>query len=202
MTGAGRLDERPTGAVASERDVIDAAKRGQAAAFETLVRRHELAVYSYFRPRLTEPADADDLCQEVFLRTYQNLAKFNHSVPLRAWLLGIARNVLREYVRATRRSRAVTWTELCLNVEHAAPETGGGETSGVYDEILPHLPNCMSSLGESARASLQMHYDGRCKIAQIAERMHRSSDAVRLLMYRARKALKRCLDRKLTDADE
>lgn len=76
-----------TAARAEERAIVEAACGGDAAAFEQLVRRHQMVVYGYFRPRLTEPADADDLCQEVFLRMYQNLAKYNHSVPLRAWLM-------------------------------------------------------------------------------------------------------------------
>lgn len=183
--------QNPASAV-EERATIEAACGGDAKAFESLVRRHELAVYAYFRPRLIEPADADDLCQEVFLRTYQNLAKYNHSVPLRAWLIGIARNVLREYVRAARRRHEVAWTELCLNLERVA-----SDECGRFDEVLPLLPGCMDSLGQNARTSLQMHYGGRCKVAEIAEKMSRSSDAVRLLLYRARKALKRCLDGKL-----
>jgi RNA polymerase sigma-70 factor (ECF subfamily) len=156
-----------------------------------------MAVYAYFRPRLIEPADADDLCKEVFLRTYQNLAKFNHSVPLRAWLIGIARNVLREYVRAARRKREVAWTELCLNLEQVA-----SEECGIFDDVLPLLPGCMDSLGKSARTSLQMHYGGRCRVAEIGEKMCRSTDAVRLLLYRARKALKRCIDGKRAHAGE
>lgn len=186
--------EQDQGAVADdEHALIEGVLAGNATAFESLVRRHQLAVYGYFRPRLIEPADADDLCQEVFLRAYQNLARFNHSVPLRAWLMGIARNVLREYVRAARRSREVAWTQLCLNLESTTPE----ECSR-YDKVLPLLPGCMESLGTNARASLKLHYADRCKVAQIAEQMRRSSDAVRLLLYRARKALKRCLDTKLS----
>jgi RNA polymerase sigma-70 factor (ECF subfamily) len=181
-----------TAARAEERGLVEAACGGDAAAFEQLVRRHQMAIFGYLRPRLIEPADTDDLCQEVFLRTYQNLAKYNHSVPLRAWLMGIARNVLREYARAARRSREVAWTELCLNLDRAAEEE-----TGPFDEVLPLLPGCMESLGTSARSSLQMHYGERCKVAEIAEKMCRSTDAVRLLLYRARKALKRCLDGKL-----
>ena len=192
------LSERDNWTAADERETVEAALRGSDSAFETLVRRHQLVVYGYFRPRLIDATDAEDLCQEVFLRSYQKLAKFNHSVPLRAWLIGIARNVLREYVRAARRSREVAWTELCLKLESVASEdsAASGECSG-FDNVRPLLPGCMESLGTSARLSLQLHYADRRKVADIAEQLSRSNDAVRLLLYRARKALKRCIDGKL-----
>jgi RNA polymerase sigma-70 factor (ECF subfamily) len=65
------------------------------------------------------------------------------------------------------------------------------------DEALVHLPACLDALGQSAREALRMKYEGRLRLAEIGERLRRSVGAVKLLMYRARQALRRCLDHKL-----
>jgi RNA polymerase sigma-70 factor (ECF subfamily) len=128
----------------------------------------------------------------VFLRCYQGRAKLEQADSLRAWLLGIARNVLREHIRLVQRRREVAWTELCLELDELVqsdPAAG--------DEALDHLPGCLDSLGRSAREALEMRYRARQRLADIGRMLHRSEGAVKLLMYRARQALKNCLDRKL-----
>lgn len=173
--------------------LLEAARRGDHAAFETFVRRHERVVCGYVRARLTGGADVEDLAQEVFLRVYTGkaLQKDESRADLRAWLLGVARNVLREHVRKTRRRRETAWTELCLEIE----ELSAGEADAShYDEAIARLPDCLQGLGPSARQSLDLYYHADLSMREIAERFKRSEGAVKLLVHRARQAVKRCLD--------
>lgn len=160
--------------------------------FAELVDRHQQAIYGYMRARLLEPADADDLCQEVFLRSYTIGRVVRRNEEMRFWLLGIARNVLHEYIRGVKRRREVKWTELCLELDALIQDTAADE-----DEALTHLPNCLESLGKSARDALEMQYHAKLKMQEIGTRLKRSEGAVKLLLYRARQALKHCLDVKL-----
>lgn len=173
--------------------LLAAARRGDHAAFEAFVRRHERVVCGYLRARLNGGADVDDLAQEVFLRVYTGkaLQKDESRADLRAWLLGVARNVLREHVRKTRRRRETAWTELCLEIEELS--AGEGDASH-YDEAIARLPDCLQGLGPSARQSLDLYYHADLSMREIAERFKRSEGAVKLLVHRARQAVKRCLD--------
>jgi RNA polymerase sigma-70 factor (ECF subfamily) len=181
--------------VSAENDarLLEATRRGDHAAFESFVRRHERIISGYLRARLTGGADVDDLTQEVFLRVYVGKAvqKDGSRSDLRAWLLGVARNVLREHVRKTRRRRETAWTELCLEIEELAASEGN---FGHYDEAIARLPDCLQGLGPSARQSLDMYYHADLSMREIAERFKRSEGAVKLLVHRARQAVKRCLD--------
>jgi RNA polymerase sigma-70 factor (ECF subfamily) len=49
-------------------------------------------------------------------------------------------------------------------------------------------------LGQSARQALEMYYASRLRLAEIGQQLKRSEGAVKLLMFRARQALRRCLD--------
>lgn len=162
------------------------------AAFERVVSDHQQAIHAFLRARLLQATDADDLLQEVFLRFYVSRARFDTAQMIRPWLLGIARNLLREHARKVRRQRETVWTELCLEIEQLLPPSAGW-----YEEAMDHLPDCLETLGESARESLRLHYGQGRKLAEIADRLKRSEGAVKLLVFRARQALKRCLGRQL-----
>src|SRR5262245_55666031 len=168
------------------------AQRGDQRAFAALIEMYQQPVYGYLRARLLEPADAEDLCQEVFLRCYLGREKLSRATTVGAWLIGIARNILREHVRRQHRRREVAWTELCLELDALVVEHGGP-----HDDALAHLPGCLNSLGQSAREAIDLRYRAQLRMAAIAERLKRSEGAVKLLVHRARAALKHCLDQKL-----
>jgi RNA polymerase sigma-70 factor (ECF subfamily) len=189
------LEMPATQAVSVDREqqrLLSAARRGERDAFATIVEQHQHVVFAYLRTRVTDAADAEDMCQEVFLRLYVGRKKLKPQIVLRAWLLGIARNLLRERVRRRQRTKEVAWTELCLEMESLMDDN-----TGMYDDAMAVLPECLQSLGESAREALELRYRGEVPLTEIAAKFCRSEGAIKLLLYRARQALKRCLDAKL-----
>lgn len=172
--------------------LVEGALGGDRAALEALIVQHQSAVYGYLRARVLQHSDAEDLTQEVFLRFYQARARFDSSQLIRPWLMGIARNLLREHARKTRRHKHSAWTELCLELEELLTI----EPPEAPDEVTAWLPECMSGLGQSARQAVDLHYTNNLRLAEIAGQLKRSEGAVKLLVFRARQALKRCLDRK------
>jgi RNA polymerase sigma-70 factor (ECF subfamily) len=75
--------------------LVRAAQAGDAAAFGRLYDRHFAAVYGYLAHQGVTPAEAEDLAAEVFLRALEALPGYRWTgLPVRAWLLRIARNRL------------------------------------------------------------------------------------------------------------
>ncbi len=176
-----------------DQTLIEQLRRGDRAAFAAVVERHQRAVYGYLRARLLQATDADDMTQEVFLRFYVTQARFDSNALVRPWLLGIARNLLRERIKATKRRKEVAWTELCLELESVLPPDALWTDD---DDVMKHLPRCLDGLGPSAREAIEMHYRGEQKLADIGRQLHRSEGAIKLLMHRARQALKDCIERR------
>jgi RNA polymerase sigma-70 factor (ECF subfamily) len=154
-----------------------------------VVEANQMAVYAYLRSRLVQVSDAEDLTQEVFLRYFDGLARFDDTRLLRPYLLGIARNLLRERARALRKRNEVSWTELCLDLEALC-----AEDEDRYGELLARLPGCLERLGQRPRLALEWHYRLQLKFKEIAQRLRRTTGAVKLLVFRARQSLKRCLE--------
>lgn len=187
-------DNQTLAPAADDAGLVAAAQRGDHAAFTAIIERHAKLVHGYLRARLTRSADAEDLGQEVFLRVYTAKAvpRGTMDLAMRPWLLGIARNVLREHFRATRRRRETAWTALCLDVEDLV---GGGEPDGgVFAKVMGKLPRCLEALGPSARQAIDLYYQDDLRMREIAERFKRSEGAVKLLVHRARQAVRRCLE--------
>jgi RNA polymerase sigma-70 factor (ECF subfamily) len=174
---------------AGDSELVAAAQRGDRAAFAALIERYQGLVYGYLRARVLQATDAEDLTQEVFLRSYGARARFDSSAMVGPWLIGIARNLLHEHARKTRRRREVAWTEICLELEGHS-----NERQGQYDDLIARLPACLESLGPSARQAIDLYYRGKLRLAEIGARLRRSEGAAKVLMFRARHALKQCLE--------
>ena len=90
---------------AQESQFIERLKRGESAAFETLVNERSGEIYGLLY-RLTEnPEEARDLTQETFLRAFQSIRTFRGESDLRTWIYRIAINQARNRWRWWRRRR-------------------------------------------------------------------------------------------------
>jgi RNA polymerase sigma-70 factor, ECF subfamily len=104
----------------AETQFIERLKRGDAAAFETLVNERSGEIYGLLY-RLTENVEeARDLTQETFLRAFQSIAHFRGESDLRTWIYRIAINQARNRWRWWRRRRR----DATVSIDE--PEIGGG----------------------------------------------------------------------------
>jgi RNA polymerase sigma-70 factor (ECF subfamily) len=125
LRGQVDLEQVASSAIADARpqadgQFIERLKRGDAAAFETLVNERSGEIYGLLY-RLTENAEeARDLTQETFLRAFQSINHFRGESDVRTWIYRIAINQARNRWRWWRRRRRDATVSL------DAPEIGGG----------------------------------------------------------------------------
>ena len=134
--------------------VADAAVCRDEAAFAELVRRHEGRVRGYLGRVANDPALADDLAQETFIRAWNKLSSYRGGGKFSAWLMKIAHNEFLQSLRKSARDRRLTER---YEQEAAGPELpstqGGREDAGVTD-----LPRFLAVLSEEERAVLILSY--------------------------------------------
>ena len=110
MTAAGHepTDER----------LIAATLAGDDEAFAALVRRHKSRVFAIAARFARHDQELDDVAQEIFVKAYQNLAKFRGDAPFEHWLSRIAVRCCYDLLRRTRRDRQhVPLDEVVLGTE-------------------------------------------------------------------------------------
>jgi RNA polymerase sigma-70 factor (ECF subfamily) len=66
--------------------------RGEPAALEELIRRHERRLYQLAYRLLKDPLEAEDALQEVFLKAYEHAGRFQPFSTVKAWLNRITAN--------------------------------------------------------------------------------------------------------------
>ena len=93
------------------RDLVAKTKKGDAVAFGGLVDLYQQRVFRTANALLGSDADASDAVQEVFLRAYRNIVKFDDSRDLAPWLYKITANVCRDIAAAKRRHQGVSVDE-------------------------------------------------------------------------------------------
>jgi RNA polymerase sigma-70 factor (ECF subfamily) len=167
----------------SDADLIRAA---DAAAFGLLYERHALRVYRWCRLRLEWAAS--DLTAETFAQAWLGRERFRdeHDGSALPWLLGIARNVLRETIRHDRvETRARERLGLPLDL---AFDDGYGK---VEDRLSPclTLAAAMDVLPEHEREALELRVVGELPYDEVAERLEIRPAAARLRVSRALRRL-------------
>src|SRR5262249_50309719 len=93
--------------VLSDAELLEASRRGEHAAFGTLVERYQDLVSAVSYSRTRDQALSEDVAQETFLAAWRQLDQLREPGRLRAWLCGIARNLARKARRRTDREAPV-----------------------------------------------------------------------------------------------
>jgi RNA polymerase sigma-70 factor, ECF subfamily len=176
-----------------ESALLALARSGDPTALETLCRRNWRPVFRSFARYTTDPTEAEDLTQEVFLRALRALPRFtDRGVPYTAYLLTIAANVARDRWRAGP-SRAVLVGDV---PERADPEPGPARRA-IEGDRRSALVRALDRLAPDQRQVLRLRIlEGRSS-AEVAAITHRSPAAVRQLQVRALAALRAALDDQL-----
>lgn len=86
-----------------DEELYAAWERGDKPSAEALIDRHLRSIGRFFVNKVTDAPDAEDLASRVFEVVARNLGAFERNSSFRTYLFGIARNVLREYIRYKRR---------------------------------------------------------------------------------------------------
>src|SRR5436309_14444166 len=84
----------------AELELVDRCRRGELGAFEELYRAHAGRLYSLACRMLGNPADAEDLLQEIFLAAHRKLDGFRGDAALGTWLYRLATNQILDHLRS------------------------------------------------------------------------------------------------------
>jgi len=184
---------------ASDEDLLRAAAGGSEEAFGQLICLHQAAVRWFLVRYLRDAAAADDLAQDVFVAAYQNLPACQSAGNLRAWLLGIARNMAMQHVRGEVRRRARERGPLATQLAQwrIEQQEQDPEDGLEYERRLAALRGCLELLAPESRRAVEEHYFQHETVEAIARRQGRAAGTVRMMLLRVRKALGECIEKKL-----
>ena len=156
-----------------------AARAGDPGAQTAFVRCTQAEVWR-FTAALVDPATADDLTQETYLRAFRALPGFEGRSSVRTWLLGIARRVCADHIRAAVRRRRLD-TRLAAQVSTQHPHADPALRLGAAD--------LLARLGEERRTAFVLTQVLGLSYAEAAEVEDVPIGTIRSRVARARDEL-------------
>jgi RNA polymerase sigma-70 factor (ECF subfamily) len=144
---------------ASDRELIDRARTGEADAFGLLVRRHQRRIYRLAAHLTRSAAEAEDVTQETFVRAYQAIDRFDGRSEPFTWLYRIAVNLSLNQIRARKSKVQRGMTDdprVLAMISETRPTLGDPGGASDRKRIAEALYEGIDKLSETLRTTLVM----------------------------------------------
>ncbi len=166
---------------------------GSADAFRRLVERYQRPVLSVIARMVGDPATAEDLAQEAFVKAYRKLRTFDHRRKLSSWLFKIAHNTTIDHLRRARLD-TVPLETTAADGENSwetlrASEDEGPERRAEVSQLVAGLDAALGRLKPSYREILLLRFQQGLAYHEIAEVTGVAIGTVKVRLHRARKKL-------------
>ncbi len=176
--------------------LVAAAKEGDSAAFEGLLREHEAEVLRVARLLGVPAADREDVAQEVFIRVFRHLDSYRPGRSFAGWLYRITVNACHDHRRqAARRLRE----ESAAGGREAVDVRPGPEELAEGSRSMDLLEGALAALSERERAVFVLCEMEELPTRAVARALQISSVTVRRHLGRARRRLQALLEEKQSD---
>lgn len=177
------------------------AGRGDSAAFEQLVERHQSLVLGTIARMLGNNSEVEDIGQQVFVRVWKSAGRYRPSAKFTTWLLTITRNLVFNESRRRKRHPVDTLDvhegEESLAIPdraHAVPDQ-----TVLEQELREAIDQAIQALPEKQRLAVVLRRYEEKSYEEIGQVLELSVPAVKSVLFRARTELRATLSRYLAE---
>jgi RNA polymerase sigma-70 factor (ECF subfamily) len=171
----------------SDRELVDKILGGSREHFDLLYNAYFPRVYRFALKRLGDPAEAEDVTQEVFVTVFRVLASYRGKSSLLVWIFGITRNTANRRFRSPRYRLECFEGNNCADVPaRDAPPDQTVDARRILDRCEDVIANQLTPL---QRRIFHLKHLRRQPIRDIAHSLGKSEDAVKANLYRMRRSL-------------
>jgi RNA polymerase sigma factor (sigma-70 family) len=180
----------------SDERLIALVRRGNHAAFETLVSRYQARLLAFCRHMLGSREDAEDVLQEVFAAAFNAILADERPINARPWLYRIARNRSLNHLRRVQ-PIGVDSMDIHLS-EHGTTTADKVDKREQFRELIADV----HELPETQRTALLLREIDALSYEQIAEAMETTVPSVKSLLVRARVSLAEAAEARLLSCED
>jgi len=192
MTARRADDLYAPGAPPEERELVLAFKAGKEDAYREIYDLYMPRARSICRRMLGDDQDAQEACQEVFLRVFQSLPRFNGRYQLGAWIARIATNHCLDVLRArTRRPGDTASFEELADLPDTVPDRSDPEIAYIRKSEGRRVRRVLDSLPPLHRAAIVLRDFEGLSYDEISSILGISECQLKALLHRARKGFRR-----------
>lgn len=176
-----------------ERAMVRQAQKGDKAAFETLVHRHQHRVFAVARGILKRQEDVEDVAQQVFVKAYFSLKRFDQRAAFSTWLYKITVNECWDLLRKQKARPLVYESDFSEEQSRQYTDTERETTKGpdTSDRMAmrERLESMLGQLDKRDRAMLILKEVEGFSVEEIADSMGLNANTVKVRLFRARRRI-------------
>ncbi len=173
-----------------EIQVIEQILDGDRRHYRTLVDRYAPMVFSVVNRFVDNDDEAEELAQEIFVKTYERLSSFKGNSKFSSWLYMIAKNHCRDYAKNIRRqnSRFSEMGEQELN--NKLEDDDLPDQAVERKEWLDLLKDGLDHINQDYAEAFLLKYDNNMSYKAMSKRLDVTVSALKVRVYRAKRELK------------
>lgn len=178
-----------------DKALVDAVLAGDPGAFERLVRLYQNLVWHVVYRMVRHTQDAQDLCQEAFLRVHRYLHQYRSESALKSWVAQVAYSVAKRHLERKR----IPIAEAAADADAPAPldlVQDEFDLEGAYigHQSSGHLHDAIDCLPPMQRTILTLYHLDELPIAEIASITGLAEGTIKSHLFRSRKQLRDALN--------
>lgn len=178
----------------SDNDLILEARNGSDSAFTTLVYRHDRDVLSMVAHYVKSSDDAKDIYQEVFIRVYKGLNRFEFRSEFKTWLFRITANVCLTHNAQYKKYRKVSISpdeeEEFPKLDLRSSEEQEPDKQLIKAETKGNIQKAVDSLAPQQKMAFMLKHIHNYKIKEIAKMMDCSEGTIKKYLFLATEKLR------------
>lgn len=176
-----------------DKEIIAAVLQGNKAAYALLVDRYRNYVFALVRRYVPQQENAEELAQDVFVKTYKVLASYRGDCRFSTWLYTITHTTCLSALRRKPHNTTLPGDDVLTRLhESVYQDTPGRQTDDKYRKII--LQQAMNELADADAQVLELHYMAMQSIEEIAMITNNTTTNVKVRLYRARGRLKQIIE--------
>jgi RNA polymerase sigma-70 factor (ECF subfamily) len=171
-----------------DKQLVERALRGEAAAFVALLDRHRGPLLAMIRRLVDDEHLRQDILQETLLSAWEDLPRLRDPARVRPWLIAVARNRCRDLLKsAGRREQASSHEQMEVHLARLGRV--------VHDPMdRTDAADLVERISDVQRPAARMFYIDGLSVRQIAQRMCLSEGTVKSRLFHARRSLRRLIE--------
>ena len=187
-------------AEASDAELVDRCKEGDYGAFDLLVTKHRGRVYAMIQNMVKNEADSWDLAQEVFVKVWKALPRFESRARFSTWMYRITHNVVYDWMRKRKMDVAGDLDDNLLDREVIAAgalatpaRVSRPDEALSQEEVRTNIENALEKLSPEHREAILLREVQGLEYKEIADVIGCSLGTVMSRLFYARKKLQTLL---------
>jgi RNA polymerase sigma-70 factor (ECF subfamily) len=186
------MADEPRQFAADDEHLVLATLRGDVPSFGVLVERHWRIVFAMALSRVRNPAEAEDIAQESFLKAYSQLHTLKDPARFMGWLNKITHQQCTNAIRRRLRHKAAMDREAAEPVDLEAI-VAYSSNPGLTEAQIRFVRETTGNLPERLRELIIMRFMTGLSAVEIAKQLGKRPGTVRVSLHRAYKILRRNL---------